>query len=142
MPAETLYIDGGRGDDHLQVRPFGQDLLQHAEQEVDVQRTFVRLVNDQRVVGIQVTVLRQLGQEHAVGHQLDETVGRGLVGKAHLEADQLAQGRSDFLGNARGHGTRGNAARLRVADQAVHAAAGGQSPTAHREAETAKAHRG
>jgi hypothetical protein len=48
---EALGVDGGRGDDQLQIRPLRQQLFQVAEQEVDVEAAFVRLVDDDRVVG-------------------------------------------------------------------------------------------
>jgi hypothetical protein len=48
---KAVGVDGGRGDDHLQVGPARQDLAQVAQQEVDVQAALVRLVDDERVVG-------------------------------------------------------------------------------------------
>ena len=48
---EALRIDGGRGDDELQIRAPGQQPLQIAEQEIDVQAALVRLVDDDGVVG-------------------------------------------------------------------------------------------
>jgi hypothetical protein len=50
---EALRVDGGGGDDQLQVRALGQQLLQIAEQEVDVEAALVGLVDDQRVVFVQ-----------------------------------------------------------------------------------------
>ena len=37
MPAETLRIDGGRGDDELEIATSGQEALQVAQEEIDVQ---------------------------------------------------------------------------------------------------------
>ena len=68
---EALGVDRRRGDDHLQVGPARQDLAQVAEQEVDVQAALVRLVDDDRVVGAQQRVALRLGEQDAVGHQLD-----------------------------------------------------------------------
>jgi hypothetical protein len=45
--AEALRVDRGRGDDDLEVGPAGQQPLQVAEDEVDVQAALVRLVDDQ-----------------------------------------------------------------------------------------------
>ena len=48
----------------------------------------------------------------------------GLVGKAHLVADDVAQVRLQFFGDALGDGARRNAARLRVGDHARFASPG------------------
>ena len=50
---EPLGVDRRRGDDDLQVGPAGEQLLEVAEDEVDVQAALVRLVDDQRVVAAQ-----------------------------------------------------------------------------------------
>ena len=52
----------------------GQDPLQVAEQEVDVQAPLVRLVDDDRVVAAQQPVVLDLGQQQAVGHQPQQRV--------------------------------------------------------------------
>jgi len=44
--AESLRLDRGRGDDQLQVGALREDLLEVAEEEVDVQAALVRLVDD------------------------------------------------------------------------------------------------
>ena len=94
---KTVGIDGGRGHDHLQVGPPRQDLPQVAEQEVDVQAALVRLVDDQRVVGPQQRVALRLGQQDAVGHQLDARARLQPVLEAHLVAHHLAQRRVQLL---------------------------------------------
>jgi hypothetical protein len=71
MLGKALGVDGRRRDDHLQIRPLRQDLAQVAEQEVDVEAALVRLVDDDRVVGAQQRIVLRLGQQDAVGHQLD-----------------------------------------------------------------------
>ncbi len=50
---------------------LGSSSLQIAEQEIDVQAALVGLVDDQRVVFVQPAVALDLGQQDAVGHQLD-----------------------------------------------------------------------
>ncbi len=117
MLGETVRVDGGRGDDDLQVRPSRQDLAQVAQQEVDVQAALVRLVDDQGVVGLEQRVGLRLGQQDAVGHQLDRGVLRQPVLEADLEAHHLAQRRLQLFGDALGHAAGGDAARLRVADE-------------------------
>ncbi len=81
------------------------------------------LVDDEGVVLLQEAIVLGLGQQDAVGHQLDQRALGALVLEAHLIADQLAQRRADFLGHACGDASRGQPARLGVADQTVDAAA-------------------
>ena len=47
----------------------------------------MRLVDDDRVVGREQPVALRLGEQDAVGHQLDERVGLRVVGEADLVAD-------------------------------------------------------
>ena len=117
VPGEPLGIDGGRCHHHLEVGAPGQDLLDVAQQEVDVEAALVGLVDDQRVVGLEQRVGLRLGQQDAVRHQLDRGVLGQPVLETHLVAHHIAQRRVQLLGNALGHRAGGNAARLRVADQ-------------------------
>ena len=64
-------VDRRRGDDDLQFGTSMQELLQATEQEVDVERSLMRLVDDDRVVGVEVAVVLRLGQQDAVGHEFD-----------------------------------------------------------------------
>ena len=123
MLAEALRVDGGGGDDHLQVRAAGQQTLQVTEDEVDVEAALVCLVDDQRVVAQQPTVALQLGQQDAVGHQLDQSLVAGVVAETDLIADGAAQFGVQLLGDPRGHGPGGDPARLGVADLTGDAAA-------------------
>ncbi|MFQ6313692.1 hypothetical protein [Lysobacter capsici] len=66
MRGETLGVDGRRGDDDLQVAALLQQLLEIAQQEVDVEAAFVRLVDQDRVVGRQPAVGLDFGQQDAV----------------------------------------------------------------------------
>ncbi|MBV6489644.1 MAG: hypothetical protein GHHEDOFH_03647 [Pseudorhodoplanes sp.] len=126
MPGEALGVDRRRGDDQLQVvapRPFDQ-LLQVAEQEVDVQAALVRLVDDEGVVLREQRIRHRLGQQDPVGHQLDRGTGRQRLVEADLVAHMHARRRAEFLGDAPGHRGRRQPPRLRVADQPAAAAAG------------------
>ena len=71
-----LDVDRGRGDDELQVGTPRQQLGEVAQQEVDVEAPLVGLVEDDRVVLPQQPVVRDLGQQDAVGHQLDQRSSR------------------------------------------------------------------
>ena len=77
----------------------------------------MRLVNDDRVVGLEQRVGLRFGQQNAVGHEFDRGVAAQAILKAHLETHHVTERRLEFLGDALGDRTRGNAARLRVADE-------------------------
>ena len=91
---EPLRVDGGRGDDDLEVGPAGQQLLEVAEEEVDVEAALVGLVDDDRVVAAQHPVALDLGEQDAVGHHLDQRC-RSLdaVGEPDLVADRARRAR-------------------------------------------------
>ena len=122
MFAESLRVERRRGHDELQLGPLLQHAAQIAEQKVDIQAALVGLVDDQGVVLAQQRIALRLGEQDAVGHQLDVAVARCLVGKADLVANVVADLGLQLLGNARRRGTCGNAARLSMADQAAGAA--------------------
>ena len=81
------------------------------------------LVEDQSVVPEQPPVPLNLGEQNAVGHQLDQGRVAGLVGEAHRVADGAAQRGAGFVGNALRHGAGRQPARLGVPDGAADAAA-------------------
>ena len=64
----------------------------------------------------------RLGEQDAVGHQLDEGIRRAAVAEANLVTDQAPRFALQFLRKARRRGTRRDAPRLGVADQAGRAA--------------------
>ena len=71
MPREALGIERCRRDDHLEVAPPRQELLQVPEQKIDVEAALVRLVDDDGVVCGKQPVALRFGEQDAVGHQLD-----------------------------------------------------------------------
>ena len=71
VTGETLRVDGRGSDDELQIAPARQQPREIAEQEIDVQAALVRFVEDQRVVRIEEAIRLRLGEQDAVGHQLD-----------------------------------------------------------------------
>ena len=117
---EPLGLDGGRGDDDLEVRPAGQELGQVAEDEVDVEAALVGLVHDDGVVGRQPAVVAQLGQQDPVGHELDVGGRPHLVGEADRVADGAAHLDAQLGGQTIGHGARRQPTGLGVADHATH----------------------
>ena len=97
------------------------------EEEVDVQRALVRLVDDDRVVAAQQRIALHLGEQHAVGEKLDDRVTRGLVVETDLAPDLAPPLHAEFLGHAARDGQRRHAPRLRTGDAPERAAPGGEA---------------
>jgi hypothetical protein len=76
----------------------------------------VGLIDDDRVVLAEEPVAVDLVEQDAVGHQFDAGVGTNGVGESHLVADEPAERRPEFVGDALGDRARGDAPRLGVAD--------------------------
>ena len=81
------------------------------------------LVEDEGVVAQQASVALDLGEQDAVGHQLDQRAVAGLVGEAHRVADGVAERGGQFVGDALSDGAGGEPARLGVPDCAADATA-------------------
>ena len=126
---EALRVDGRRGDHDLEVGTSREQSLEVAEQEVDVEAALVGLVDDDRVVALQVAVALQLGEQDAVGHHLDAALLRRTVGEPDLVADRVAQLGAELLGDPLGDAARRDPARLGVADHLR------SSPAAQRQAD-------
>ncbi len=94
---EALRVDRRRRHDDLQVGALREDPDEVAEQEVDVERPLVRLVDDDRVVAAQQPVAVDLVQEDAVGQERDLRVGGDLIGEAHLEPHGGAERHVELL---------------------------------------------
>ena len=114
---EGRGVERRRGNDHLQLRSLREQAVQVAEDEVDVQRAFVGLVDDQRVVLPQPRITARLREQDAVGHELhDRAVARRTVLEADLVADLRAQLDPHFLRDPAGHRGCRDPARLRASD--------------------------
>ena len=122
MVGKSLGVDCGRRDDDLQLAPLQHESVQVAQQEVDVERSLVRFIDDDRVVLIEPAVVLVLGEQNAVGHQLDVRLRRGRVGEPHLESDLASDGHTQLFRHTCRDRSRGNSARLSVTDQSVDAA--------------------
>ena len=109
-------VDGRRRDDELQVATFPQQSLEVAEEEVDVQRTLVGFIENERGVGAEQGIGLDLGEQNAVGHELDPRVAPGVVVEAHLAADLAAPRHTQLLGDAPRHTERRDPPRLGAAD--------------------------
>ena len=60
MFRETFNVNRRRGDDNFEIGPLRQNTLQIAEQKIDIQASFVRLINDQCIVLLQETISLRL----------------------------------------------------------------------------------
>ena len=115
---EALGVDRRGGDDHLEVGAAGQQLPEVAEDEVDIQAALVRLVDDEGVVAVQVPVGADLGEQDAVGHELDGGGVAGFISKSDLVSDYVTQLSAQLLRDALRDRAGGDAPGLRVADLA------------------------
>ena len=120
---EAVHINGCAGDDELQAPTFGEQFVQVAEQEVDVQAALMGLVHDDGVVSGELAVTTDLSEQQTVGHHLDGGRFRHPVGEAHRKADLLAEFDLELLGDALGSGPGSDAPRLGVADHGLAAQA-------------------
>ncbi|MND72751.1 hypothetical protein D3C80_643100 [compost metagenome] len=119
MAGEALGIYGGRGDDHLEIRAPWQQLLQVAQDEVDVEAALVGLIDDDGVVLGQHAVVLDLRQQDTVCHQLDVGLLAHLIGKAHLVTHVMPKFGLHLFGNTGRHGAGRQTPRLGVADVAL-----------------------
>ncbi len=87
-----------------------------AEEEVDVERAFVGLVDDDRVVPAQVPIPLDLVQQDAVRHHLDGRRLGYLVSEPHRVSDELPDRGGEFVGEALGDGPGGDSSWLGVTD--------------------------
>ena len=78
-----LSIKRGRGADELEVLPALEQPLEQAEEHVRVDGPLVCLVEHDERIARELRVHEALAQQHAVGHVLDDRLGRGAI----LEAD-------------------------------------------------------
>ncbi len=123
VPRKTFGLNGRRRHDDLEVGSARQQLTKVSEQEVDVEAALVRLVEDQRVVTQQPPVPLDLGEQNAIGHQLDQRAVAGLIGEAHGVADGVAERGAELVGDALRNGARRQPPGLRVSDGPADAAA-------------------
>ena len=84
-------------------------------------------VDDDRVVGRQPAVGLGLGEQDAVGHDLDVGIPGRAVAETNLVAHRVAERLAQLLGDPLGHRNGRDPAGLGVADHPVEAPAGGQA---------------
>ena len=125
--AERLGVDRRRGDHDFQLGAFVAQGAQVPEEDVDVERPLVRLVDDDRVVLAQQGVALHFGEQHAIRQKLYDRVTCRLIVEPDLAPDLAPPLHPQFLGHAARHGERGHAAGLRARDAAQCAAARGEA---------------
>ena len=79
------------------------------------------LVDDQSVVFEESTIVLDLGEQHAVRHQLDTGLGAHPVMKTDLVAHQIPEFAPQFLGNPAGQAAGGDPPRLGMTDPSAQA---------------------
>ncbi len=84
---EMFRVEGGGTDDDPEVGAFFQQVFQITENEIDIQASFMGLVDDQRVVLAEEAVVTGFRQQDAVGHEFDGGLFRGFVVKTDLASD-------------------------------------------------------
>mmetsp|Transcript_6507 Transcript_6507/g.18711 ORF Transcript_6507/g.18711 Transcript_6507/m.18711 type:complete len:883 (-) Transcript_6507:1046-3694(-) len=97
--AELLGVQGGAGDEELDVGPEASNVLDQAEQNVRVQRALVGLVHHHHAVGCQVRLAQELSQQHAIRHVLEHRFLRRAVLEADGVPHLLPQLAPHLLGN-------------------------------------------
>ena len=123
MGGDLGGVDSGRGDDHMKVGATGEKAVEIAEEEVDVQTALVGLVDDDHVVGKQVRVVREFGEQDAIGHYLDRCLVVGLVVEPHRVTDCTAYLLVQLFGDSCSNRASSYAARLGVANHSLAAEA-------------------
>ena len=61
MPSEPIRVDSRRRDDDLEIWAARKQLSEVAEDEVDIEASLMRLVDDEGVVFLKTAILAQLG---------------------------------------------------------------------------------
>jgi len=115
-PGELFDVDGCGCDQELQVLSQGQQILQGAEGEIDIQAPFMRFVDDDRIVAVQKRIRLHFHQQDAVGHELDERLLAGSIFETDLVSDGSPEGLAEFFGDPLGDGDGGDAPRLGASD--------------------------
>ena len=117
---EAFRVERGGGDDHPQVGAAGQHAPEQAKQEVDIEAAFVGLIDNQRGILAEERVIARLGQQDAVGHELEARGWRKPPLEAVLIAHRRAEGRLHLLRQTPRHRNGRQAPRLRDPDQPTH----------------------
>ena len=103
MLGKTRGVNRGRGNDQLEIWPTRQELPEIAQQKINIQAAFVRLINDDGVVTTQQRIPLGLGKQDSIGHQFDRGLGAAAILKSDLVAYPFTQRRLEFISDTTGH---------------------------------------
>ena len=120
---ESFGVDRCRRDDHLEVRPLRQQLLEIAEREIDVEAALVRLVDDQGVVSAQHAIALEFVEQDPIGHHPQQRALADTVVEPNRVPHPVADRRADLLGDPLGHRASRDPPGLCVPDHAIDPAA-------------------
>ncbi len=119
----ALDIERGRGHDEFEIRPPRQEALEHAEQQIDIEGSLVRLVDDDGVVAPEGRIGRELGEQQSIRHQHQPRAASDLIGETHAETHRSAHRLRELVGDARRQGAGREPAWLGVRDEPLDSAA-------------------
>ena len=63
MAGKSTSVQSGRRDDDTQVRATGKEPFQIAQQKIDIQRTLMRFIDNDRVILIQEAIALSFGEQ-------------------------------------------------------------------------------
>ena len=106
-----------RGADHQpEVFPFLQNPVEITEQEINVKRTLMRLIDDQGVILSKQAIPLRFCEKDAIRHELYLCVLTDLFGKPDLIANKAPFSLSHFFCNPAGNTGSCQSTRLRTPD--------------------------
>ena len=96
-----------------------QQTLEISQQEVDVQRSLMGFVDDNRIVLVEKTVGLSFRQQDPVRHQTNSRIRTAAVGKANSKTDFVTKSAIHLLSQSRGDGASGDSTRLGMPDDSA-----------------------
>src|SRR5690606_18742122 len=108
--AEGGRVDRRGRDQNPELGSLVAQLAQVPEEEIDVQRTLVGFVDDERIVRAEQRIPLHFGEEHAVGEELDDGVAGRLVAETNRASPLPPPLHVQLLSGPTRNGERGDAA--------------------------------
>ena len=107
-------------DDQPQVSPPVQQKPQIAEQKVNVEAAFMRLIQNQGMILAQIRIMLRFRQKNPIRHELQARIRPGFFLKAHLVTHQTSQVAVQFLRHSAGNGSSSQPSGLGAPYSAPH----------------------
>ena len=85
---EELGIERCRGHNQFEFRAGLQNRLENAEQDVNIQRAFMRFVNHDCRILAKESIAAEFLQQDTIGHDLDGGIALALLPETNLGADE------------------------------------------------------